>query len=103
VPLRLFPALWLILQDSMAQTHRPDSVLDGEINPSNWVPIKEEPLYSTRKIKLICAGAGVSGLTLAFKIKHECKLEDYIDLVIYEKNPDIGGTWFENRYPGVAW
>lgn len=21
---------------------------------------------------------------------------------IYEKNPDIGGTWYENRYPGCA-
>jgi cation diffusion facilitator CzcD-associated flavoprotein CzcO len=23
-----------------------------------------------------------------------------IDLQIYEKNPEAGGTWFENRYPG---
>jgi cation diffusion facilitator CzcD-associated flavoprotein CzcO len=22
------------------------------------------------------------------------------ELVVYEKNEDIGGTWFENRYPG---
>jgi cation diffusion facilitator CzcD-associated flavoprotein CzcO len=25
-----------------------------------------------------------------------------LELVIYEKNPEIGGTWYENRYPGVA-
>lgn len=25
-----------------------------------------------------------------------------VEHVIYEKNPDIGGTWFENRYPGCA-
>ncbi|KAF2999664.1 hypothetical protein E8E13_000900 [Curvularia kusanoi] len=24
-----------------------------------------------------------------------------LELVIYEKNPDVGGTWYENRYPGV--
>ncbi|OOQ89761.1 putative flavin-binding monooxygenase [Penicillium brasilianum] len=25
-----------------------------------------------------------------------------MDLSIYEKNSDVGGTWLENRYPGVA-
>jgi cation diffusion facilitator CzcD-associated flavoprotein CzcO len=25
-----------------------------------------------------------------------------LNLTIYEKNPEIGGTWYENRYPGVA-
>ena len=24
------------------------------------------------------------------------------ELVLYEKNPHLGGTWFENQYPGVA-
>ena len=25
-----------------------------------------------------------------------------LELTIYEKNAAVGGTWFENRYPGVA-
>src|SRR5271154_1966155 len=25
-----------------------------------------------------------------------------LSLTIYEKNPEVGGTWYENRYPGVA-
>jgi cation diffusion facilitator CzcD-associated flavoprotein CzcO len=25
-----------------------------------------------------------------------------LTLKIYEKNPDVGGTWYENRYPGCA-
>jgi cation diffusion facilitator CzcD-associated flavoprotein CzcO len=29
-------------------------------------------------------------------------MEDYVDHVIYEKNPEVGGTWYENQYPGVA-
>ncbi len=24
-----------------------------------------------------------------------------IDLQIFEKNADVGGTWFENIYPGI--
>ncbi|EXJ86753.1 hypothetical protein A1O3_03707 [Capronia epimyces CBS 606.96] len=29
-------------------------------------------------------------------------MEDYCEHVIYEKNPEVGGTWYENQYPGVA-
>lgn len=71
--------------------------------PDNWAPILEEPAYSPRRLKIVCVGAGMGSLTFAHKIKHELKLEDVIDLVIYETNPDVGGTWYENRYPGVAW
>ena len=78
------------------------AVAKGDI-PSNWVSIKEEPVFSRRKLKIVCVGAGFSGLTLSHKIKLELKLSDVIDLVIYEKNADVGGTWYENRYPGVAW
>lgn len=39
---------------------------------------------------------------LAYKWKNQPGMSDIIDLAIYEKNPDVGGTWFENRYPGVA-
>lgn len=51
---------------------------------------------------MVCIGAGYAGLMLAYKHKHEYPMDEYLDLSIYEKNPDIGGTWFENRYPGVA-
>lgn len=34
---------------------------------------------------------------MAYKLKHY--FTDF-SLDIYEKNPDIGGTWYENRYPG---
>ncbi|KAJ5370220.1 uncharacterized protein N7496_006312 [Penicillium cataractarum] len=70
--------------------------------PANWVSILEQPLFTPRKLRLVCIGAGFSGLILAHKIKHELKMDDMIDLQIYEKNPEIGGTWFENRYPGAA-
>ncbi|GAB1195159.1 hypothetical protein APSETT444_004413 [Aspergillus pseudonomiae] len=56
--------------------------------PANWVPVKEEVAFTPRKIKIICAGAGFGGLTLAHKIKHGLKLEDVVDFVIYEKNAD---------------
>ncbi|KAK4864375.1 hypothetical protein LT330_009902 [Penicillium expansum] len=76
-------------------------VANGE-TPPNWIPCAEQPAYTRRKLKIICIGAGYSGLTLAYKIDHELKLGDFVELQIYEKNPEVGGTWFENTYPGVA-
>lgn len=42
-------------------------------------------------------GAGASGLFMAYKMK---TLFTDFTLEVFEKNADIGGTWFENRYPG---
>ncbi|KAF2641018.1 FAD/NAD(P)-binding domain-containing protein [Massarina eburnea CBS 473.64] len=54
---------------------------------------------STRKLKVLTIGAGFSGIQSAYQIQKHC---ENIEFVIYEKNPDIGGTWLENRYPGCA-
>jgi cation diffusion facilitator CzcD-associated flavoprotein CzcO len=70
--------------------------------PSNWIPIREQYLRQPRSLKIITIGAGFSGLILAHKIQNQYKLSDRIEHVIYEKNPDIGGTWYQNRYPGVG-
>ena len=51
----------------------------------NWEPLLETAALTRRKLKIICVGAGYSGLTLAHKIQHECNLESVIDLQIYEK------------------
>lgn len=29
-------------------------------------------------------------------------LQDEVEFCILEKNSDLGGTWFENRYPGKS-
>jgi ribulose 1,5-bisphosphate synthetase/thiazole synthase len=57
---------------------------------SNWTPIMEQPVYTARKLKIVCVGAGFAGLTLAYKIKHEMKAESFLDLTIYEKNHGNG-------------
>jgi hypothetical protein len=77
--------------------------VDGLHDESHWVPIYEQPLFTPKKLRMVCIGAGYSGLMLAYKIKWELKLDNFLDLAIYEKNHGIGGTWLENVYPGVAW
>jgi hypothetical protein len=61
--------------------------------------ISEHPLYTKRRLRIICVGAGAAGLQLAYKAE---RLLENIELQIYEKNSDIGGTWLENRYPGCV-
>ncbi|KAL2848869.1 hypothetical protein BJY01DRAFT_246093 [Aspergillus pseudoustus] len=63
---------------------------------SRW---ESKPVRTPRPMKVICIGAGASGLLLAYKLQRSFEA---FSLVLYEKNPDIGGTWFENRYPGCA-
>ncbi|KAE8379064.1 putative flavin-binding monooxygenase [Aspergillus bertholletiae] len=68
---------------------------------SDWKVDPAVFAFSPRKLRVVCIGAGISGLTIAYKLKHEKPL-DFVDLTIYEKNSEIGGTWLENVYPGVA-
>lgn len=47
--------------------------------------------------KVLVIGAGLTGMAAAIKLE-----EAGYDHVLIEKNPEIGGTWYENRYPGVG-
>lgn len=40
----------------------------------------------------------LTGIKLAYKLQHH--LNDFVEFQILEKNPDLGGTWYENKYPG---
>lgn len=51
-------------------------------------------------MKVICIGAGASGLLLAYKLQRSFS---NFELILYEKNEDISGTWLENTYPGYVY
>lgn len=59
------------------------------------VMVTERPIDSPRALKVIYIGAGVSGIIAAIRFRQAVP---GLDLVIYEKNPSVGGTWYENRY-----
>lgn len=48
--------------------------------------------------RTIIVGAGAAGMGLAILLRRA----GLHDIVIYEKADEVGGTWRENRYPGVA-
>ncbi|MEU8089108.1 FAD-dependent oxidoreductase [Micromonospora sp. NPDC049101] len=48
-----------------------------------------------RDARVVVIGAGLSGLLAAHRLT-----QAGVPVVVYEKNPDLGGTWFDNHYPG---
>ncbi|CRL25515.1 Flavin-containing monooxygenase-like [Penicillium camemberti] len=61
--------------------------------------ISERAVNEPRPLKVIYIGAGISGILAAIKFREAVP---ELDLTIYEKNPELGGTWYENQYPGCA-
>lgn len=61
--------------------------------------VSESTLRKKRPLRVVCVGAGPAGITVAAKAG--LFLQE-VELQIYEKNSDVGGTWLVNRYPGCT-
>ena len=59
-------------------------------------PIEREPL--TDQCEILVVGAGFAGLLLWYRLKEA----GFTDVRFCEKGGDVGGTWYWNRYPGIA-
>jgi cyclohexanone monooxygenase len=59
-------------------------------------PVERDTL--TDECDVLIVGAGFSALILWYKLKKA----GFNDVRVCEKGGDVGGTWYWNRYPGVA-
>lgn len=50
---------------------------------------------AARKMHVLVIGAGMSGLLTGIRLS-----QAGVDFEIVDKNDDVGGTWYENTYPG---
>lgn len=90
------------------------SVAVGQKVPEAYVPLlREEMQFDEKKsrviqwqvdksvnaapISAIVIGAGLAGVCAAIQLK-----QAGVPFIIVEKNSDVGGTWFENSYPGCG-
>jgi len=96
--------------DSVARTHSGEHIhsasqidpastaqsVSGDVNAEVNRDNKQSSL-KTNALHIVIIGAGASGLCAAIQLgKHG------IPYTIFEKNAEVGGTWYENRYPGCA-
>ena len=67
--------------------------LPGEdLRAPTW---QKDAIDPDRPFRVAVVGAGMSGLVAAHRLR-----QAGISVTIFEKNDDVGGTWWENRYPG---
>jgi hypothetical protein len=67
----------------------------GWVNENEHGYKVNEQLYGTRRpLRVIALGAGAAGICLAKFLPEGLK---NVSLSIYDKNPEFGGTWYENR------
>ncbi|TWB25648.1 flavin-containing monooxygenase [Nitrospirillum bahiense] len=73
----------MLLEQMGFETPVPRSSVPGRAAPAGF--------------KVLVIGCGMTGIVAGIKLA-----EAGYDHVIIEKNPEVGGTWYENRYPGVG-
>ena len=64
----------------------------ADLRAPTWTAAEIAP---DRPFRVAVIGAGMSGLLAAHRL-HQAGL----DVVVYEKNAEVGGTWLQNTYPG---
>lgn len=74
-------------------------VLYDQMGFEKAAPRKDQPgrPVPPADMDVLVIGGGMSGIAAGVKLA-----EAGYNYTIIEKNPDLGGTWYENRYPGVG-
>ncbi|KAI1388808.1 FAD/NAD(P)-binding domain-containing protein [Hypoxylon trugodes] len=66
--------------------------------PRSTLKLEQRHIDEPRELRVAVIGAGLSGVLAGILLP--AKVPN-LKLTIFEKNADVGGTWFENIYPGV--
>jgi len=86
----------------MVGEHVADEFIELVYDQCGFKPWIDRSQASDRKapppgFRVLVIGAGLTGMAASIKLT-----EAGYDHVVIEKNPEVGGTWYENRYPGVG-
>jgi 4-hydroxyacetophenone monooxygenase len=86
-----------MLSRAMAEEVPPeyDSIIAVELFPEQALAVEKLPVPDGFQVLIV--GAGVSGLCAAINLQ-----KAGIPFTIIEKSETVGGTWWDNRYPGAG-
>lgn len=73
-------------------SHVEDVHANGGTNGTSHIPwqLHDQPVENQRPLKVIVIGAGYSGIYLGIRLPERLR---NVEVVIYEKNAGVGGTW----------
>jgi 4-hydroxyacetophenone monooxygenase len=78
--------------DDYVELLREELALGEDLRAPTW---RKDEIAPDRPYQVAVIGAGMSGIVAAHRL-HQAG----VDVVVLEKNDDVGGTWLENSYPG---
>jgi 4-hydroxyacetophenone monooxygenase len=78
--------------DDYLELLREELNLGEDLRTPDW---SKDDVAPDRPFRVAVIGAGMSGLVAAHRLR-----QAGLDVVVVEKNSDVGGTWLENTYPG---
>jgi len=78
--------------DDYLELLREELNLGEDLRTPTWT---KDDVAADRPFRVAVIGAGMSGLVAAHRLR-----QAGVDVVVVEKNADVGGTWLENTYPG---
>lgn len=87
----------ICMGEAVPQEYGP--LISAEMDHKPLVPSPEAGIDPAKQsdFSVLIIGAGISGLVAAVGLR-----QAGIPFTVLEKNVDLGGTWWENRYPGCG-
>ena len=81
------------IDDDAESLYEAELALDGaDLRRPTWTVSEIGP---RTHVSVGIVGAGMSGIIAAHRLR-----QAGVEVVVFEKNDDVGGTWLENDYPG---
>src|SRR3954452_24293949 len=81
------------IDDDAEPLYEAELALDGaDLRRPTWTVSEIRP---DARVTVGIIGAGMSGIIAAHRLR-----QAGVEVVVFEKNDDVGGTWLENDYPG---